>query len=189
MEAGEVFASPLLTGSLNFGANCSIVQDEREGISALSRVYMVNVLEEGVPVSGEPYTISNGNRTIHEGETNANGTMVFPLRFVRRFELVQDPTQGGPDMYDTNNFTTPLILRVGDHVYELGFLTETPLTLNFAPTNPVEGIVEKTPQLGSLMTAGSLIAVTLILAFGSLRGKTINQQEEANEPINQFTSN
>jgi hypothetical protein len=189
LEAGDVFASPLLTGSLDFGVNCSIIQDEREGISALSRVYRVNVLEEGVPVSGEPYIISNGNRTIHEGETNANGTMVFPLRFVRRFELVQDPAQGGPYMYDTNNFTTPLILRVGNHVYEPGFLTETPLTLNIAPKNPAEGTVEKKTQLGSLMTAGSLIAVTLILAFGSLRGKTINQQEEANAPINQFTSN
>jgi hypothetical protein len=182
LEAGDVFASPLLTGSLDFGVNCSIVQDEREGISALSRVYMVQVLEEGNPVSGEPYTISNGNRTIHEGETNANGTMVFPLRFVRRFELVQDPAQGGPYMYDTNNFTAPLILKVGDHVYEIGFMTETPLTLNFAPTNPVEGIVEKKTQLGSLMTAGSLIAVTLILAFGSLRGKTINQQERQMNP-------
>ncbi len=189
LEAGSVFASPLLTGSLDFGVNCSIVQDEREGISALSRVYMVSVLEAGTPVSGEPYTISNGNRTIHEGETNANGTMVFPLRFVRRFELVQDPAQGGPYMHDTNNFTAPLILKVGDHVYEFGFLTETPLTLNFAPTNPVEGTVEVKPQLGSLMTAGSLIAVTLILAFGSLRGKNNNQQEEANAPINQFTSN
>jgi len=189
LEAGEVFASPLITGSLDFGGNCSIVQDEREGISALSRVYQVHVLEEGTPVSEEPYTISNGNRTIHEGKTNANGTMVFPLRFVRRFELIQDPTQGGPYMYDTNNFTAPLILKVGDHVYELGFLTETPLTLNFTPTTPVKGTVEKKTQLGSLMTAGSLIALTLILAFGSLRGKTINPQEEVNDPTNLHTSN
>jgi len=184
LEAGEVLASPLLTGSLGFGANCSVLQDEREGASALSRVYMVEVLEEGVPVSGEPYIISNGNRTIHEGETNANGTMVFPLRFVRRFELIQDPAQGGPYMYDTNNFTAPLILTVADHVFELGFLTETPLTLNFAPTNPVDGTIETKTQLGSLMTAGGVLAVTLILAFGSLRGKTINPQEEVNDPTN-----
>ena len=184
LEAGEALVSPLLTGSIGFGDDCSIIQDEREGISALSRVYQVHVLEEGVPVPEESYTVSNGNITIHEGETNANGIMVFPLRFVRRFELVQDPAQGGPYLFDTNNFTTPLILKVGDHVYELGFLTETPLTLNFAPTNPVEGNVEKKTQLGSLMTAGGVLAVTLILAFGSLRGKTINPQEEVNDPTN-----
>jgi hypothetical protein len=177
LEAGEEYASPLFTGSLVFGTNSSIIQDEREGVSALTRVYMVHVLEEGVPVSGEPYTIINGNRTIHEGETNVNGTMVFPLRFVRRFELIQDPTQGGPYMYDTNNFTSPIMLKVGNHVIDLGFMTETPLTVDFAPENPVQNTAGSSPQIGSLMMIGTLIVIIMVLALGQRKGKLFPQDE------------
>jgi hypothetical protein len=148
----------------------------RGGVSTLTRVYMVHVLEEGVPVSGEPYTIINGNRTIHEGETNVNGTMVFPLRFVRRFELIQDPTQGGPYMYDINNFTSPIMLKVGNHVIDLGFMTETPLTVNLAPVNPVQDI-GSTSQIGSLIAVGTLITIILALAFGQWKGKLVPQDE------------
>jgi hypothetical protein len=177
LEAGEELASPLFTGSLAFGINSSIIQDEGEGVSALTRVYMVHVLEEGVPVSGEPYTIINGNRTIHEGVTNVNGSMVFPLRFVRRFELIQDPKQGGPYMYDTNNFTSQITLKVGDHLIDLGFMTETPLTVNFAPENPVQGTAGSNPQIGSLIAVGTLIVITMVLAFGQWKGKFSPQVE------------
>nr|MBC8463308.1 hypothetical protein [Candidatus Bathyarchaeota archaeon] len=177
LEAGEEFAAPLLTGSFTFDVDSSIVQDGREGVSALTRVYMVHVLEDGKPISGETYALISGNKTIHEGVTSVNGTMVFPLRFVRRFELIKAPTQGGPYMYDTNNFTSPIILKVGDHVIELGFMTETPLTVNFAPANPVKGTPERTPQIGSLITVGTLVAITMILAFGSWKGKFFSQNE------------
>jgi len=176
LEAGDEFAAPLLTGSLSFGDNGSIIQDEREGISALTRVYMIHVLEDGKPISGETYMIINGNRTIHEGVTNVNGTIVFPLKFVRRFELIQDPTQGGPYMYDTNNFTSPSILNVGDHLIDLGFMTETPLTVDFAPENPVQGTAGRIPQIGSLMMVGTLIGITIVLAFGQRKGKLFPQR-------------
>ena len=139
---------------------------------------MVHVLEDGKPISGETYTIINGNRTIHEGVTNVNGSMVFPLRFVRRFEFIQDPTQGGPYMYDTNNFTSPISLKVGDHLIDLGFMTETPpLTVDFATTNPVQNTAGSVPQVGSLMMIGTLIVIIMILALGQRNGKLVPQDE------------
>jgi len=186
LEAGESVSSPLLTGSLDFASNCSIIQDEREGMSALSRVYMVHILEEGGPVSGETYALINGNRTIHEGVTSVNGTIVFPLKFVRSYGLIQDPPQGGPYMYDTNNFTTPIILKVGPYLSELGFTTKTPLTLNFAPANPVKGTTERNPLIGSLRTAGVVIALTLVLALASWKGSFFSQNEKKLEVTRVF---
>ena len=171
LETGEAVGSPLLTGSLCFNSSCSIIQDEREGVSTLSRIYMIHIQEEGRPVSGEQYTLINGNRTLHEGVTNASGTIMFPLKFVRRFDLIQDPEQGGPYMYDTNNFSTPVILKVGPHTHEVGFTTETPLTLNFAPL--IEGTVEK----NSLMIAGAVIVLALILALGSWKGNLFSKND------------
>jgi len=96
---------------------------------------------------------------------------------VRRFELIQDPTQGGPYMHDTNNFTSPIILKVGDHVIDLGFMTETPLTVNLTPENPVQGTAGSIPQIGSLITVGTLITIILALAFGQRKGKLFPQDE------------
>lgn len=96
LEAGEASSPPIITGSLRFGPNCTIHQDEKEGESVLSRVYRIELLDEGSPVSGEHYTITEGNRTIHKGVTSANGTMVFPLRFVKSYGIIENPSQGGP---------------------------------------------------------------------------------------------
>jgi len=56
-------------------------------------------------------------------------------------------------------------------------MTEPPLTVNFAPENPVHGTAGSNPQIGSLIAVGTLIVITMVLAFCQWKGKFSPQVE------------
>lgn len=112
-----------------------------------------------------PYTLVNGNKTIKTGTVGESGVIVFPLKFRREYILIPDPQPGGPYFLETNNFTSPLVLTIGDHPIPLKLTSDTPIEFNII--SEAETVI--TPQPTSATSIGLLtvLALAALILIGS----------------------
>lgn len=179
LEAGEIVeASPLLTGGLSFGNNCTIEHDEREGVSEVVRIFRIDVTSENTTTSNMPYKVMNGNSTVKTGTTGENGAIVFPLKFQRKFSLIDEPEPGGPYLNDLDNFTAPLRLIINDQQTEIGFTSNTPVKIQIATTEAPTRIETSLPVNPVSIAIVAILAIGGILFSLHRKGPNLNHQQD-----------
>lgn len=122
-----------LHGKIQFGDGFLVNDTVVDGFAVINRYYPVFVNSTGGPVANVSIVASNGNRTIWSGETNSDGIVEFPVRYVNIFNLVRPYNPSGPSVIIVNNITEVVSLSwsYGDFEgsSELNLLTDTPIMI------------------------------------------------------------
>ncbi|MCW4051344.1 MAG: hypothetical protein NWE89_16605 [Candidatus Bathyarchaeota archaeon] len=136
--------TPILTGSLSFDPNCTLVQETKGGITELRRIYKFIVTSRGEPAQNQEYTLTRNETVIREGTTDMNGEEVLTLNYIHLFETIENPQPGGPYLRDQNNLTDTVTLHVGDTETQIGLLTGTPIHVELQSQPPKGGTATQT---------------------------------------------
>lgn len=183
LETGDGSSQPsLLTGSLVFEDDCRVEHDEREGITELTRVYMVTVDNATTPDT--EYMIVNDNHTIKTGTIGENNLIVFPIKYRREYSLIENPQQGGPYLIDDNNFTTPITLHIDGQSVELGLTSNTPIQFSIKKEIPNEPEPEPTQTPYTPLTIITALAAIGILGVTLRKGKTFTPSDQTESVVN-----
>jgi hypothetical protein len=122
-----------LHGEIQFGEGFSVNDTVVDGFAVINRYYPVFVNSTSGPVSNVSIVASKGNRTLWTGETNSDGIVEFPVRYVNIFNLVRPYNPSEPSVIIVNNITEVVSLSwsFGDveGSSELNLLTDTPIMI------------------------------------------------------------
>jgi len=122
-----------LHGEIQFGDGFSVNETVVDGFAVINRYYPVFVNSTNGPVANVSIVASIGNRTIWTGETNRDGIVEFPVRYVNIFNLVRPYNPSEPSVVIVNNITEVVSLSwsYGDveGSIDLDLLTTTPIVV------------------------------------------------------------
>jgi hypothetical protein len=134
-----------LHGSIQFGEGFSVNETLVDGFAVINRYYPVLVNSTSGPVANVSIVASVGNRTLWTGETNSDGIVEFPVRYVNIFNLVKPYNASGPSVIIENNVTEVVRLswsyEGNEKIIDIDLLTDTPIVIELVEEKEYESLL------------------------------------------------